>query len=126
MRHGYNIFLWTSEFWWLKTIMIEEYGDRSSIDSEPFSKFAKNALLANNIEIVFGKGNHGEQRRCWSIHSDICGPSNQTSNGGKRYFITPLMIIAGKLALIFHKRSLKHFLLSKTSRRWLKKEEGPL
>lgn len=69
----------------------------------------KNKLFI--ICLIFNKKKYMRAKKVLKlVHSDLCGPINPTSNGGKRYFI-----------MFIDDYSQKTFHLLNVSKHWLKK-----
>nr|GFC68492.1 retrovirus-related Pol polyprotein from transposon TNT 1-94 [Tanacetum cinerariifolium] len=50
--------------------------------------FCENYVLGNSHRVSFGVGRHTTQGVIDYVHSDLCGPSQVESLGGKRYFLS--------------------------------------
>lgn len=58
------------------------------------------------------------------IHSDICGPINPVSNGGKRYFITFIDDYSRKTWIYFLEEKCEAFVMFKTFKALVEKSMG--
>jgi len=87
------------------------------------SKVCEECVVSKQSHSQFPKGKSWRANDVLElVHSDICGPINPSSNGGKRYFITSIDDFFRKTWVYFLQEKSEAFTVFESFKAWVENE----